>query len=186
MPQLEAKLYGLATSAYTAAKSALATKEYQTAIETAAEGNDYLERAIASTQQVTSIKSDLAAAARKVSKVSEVIEQQSSVLIRIRGDAFASGSAHLQESFLPTFALLAEILQRSTFRDYPIRIESHTSSLGNASVNRKLSMARADTVKTYFTDKGNIDVKRLTAAGLGETEPVATEGSDKAETEPQN
>lgn len=181
VPQLEAKLYGLAKSAHAAANSALATQEYQTAIETAAEGNDYLERAIASTQQVTSIKSDLVAVAREVSQVSEVSEQQNSVLIRIHGDVFAFGSAHLQEGFLPTFAHLAEILQRITFRDYPIRIESHTSSLGNASVNRRLSMARADTVKNYFIDQGNIDVKRLTAAGLGETQPIVTEGTGKEE-----
>jgi len=181
VPQLEAKLYALAKSAYAAAKSALATKEYQTAIETAAEGNDYLQRAIASTQQVTSIKSDLVEAARKVSKVSEVIEQQSSVLIRVQGDAFAVGSAHLQEGFLPTFALLAEILQRTAFRDYPIRVESHTTSLGNESVNRRLSMARADTVKNYFVDRGNINVERLTAAGLGETKPITSDGADKEE-----
>ena len=181
VPQLEAKLYGLAKSAYAAAKSALVTKEYQTAIETAAEGNDYLERAIASTQQVTSIKSDLVEAARQVPKVSEVIEQQDSVLIRVQGDAFAVGSAHLQEGFLPTFALLAEILQRAAFRDYPIRVESHTTSLGNESVNRRLSMARADTVKNYFVDRGNINVERLTAAGLGETKPITSEGVDKEE-----
>lgn len=181
VPQLEAKLYGLAKSAYAAAKSALATKEYQTAIETAAEGNDYLERAVASTQQVTSIKSDLVKAAWKVPKVSEVIEQQNSVLIRIQGDAFAVGSAHLQESFLPTFALLAEVLQRTAFRDYPIRVESHTTSLGNESVNRRLSMARADTVKNYFVDRGNIEVERLTAAGLGETKPITSDGADKEE-----
>ena len=181
VPQLEAKLYGLAKSAYTAAKSALATKEYQTAIETAAEGSDYLERAIASTQQVTSIKSDLVAAARKVPKVSEVIEQQNSVLVRVQGDAFAVGSAHLQEGFLPTFARLAEILQRTAFRDYPIRIESHTTSLGNESVNRRLSMARADTVKNYFVDQGNINVERLTAAGLGETKPLTSDGVNKEE-----
>ena len=181
VPQLEAKLYGLAKSAYAAAKSALATKEYQTAIETAAEGNGYLERAIESTQQVTSIKSDLVEAAWKVPKVSEIIEQQDSVLIRVQGDAFAVGSAHLQEGFLPTFALLAEILQRPAFRDYPIRVESHTTSLGNESVNRRLSMARADTVKNYFVDPGNIDVERLTAAGLGETKPITTDGADKQE-----
>ena len=181
VPQLEAKLYGLATSAYAAAKSALATKEYQTAIETAAEGNDYLERAIASTQQVTSIKSDLVAAARKVPKVSAVIEQQESVLIRVQGAAFAVGSAHLQEGFLPTFARLAEILQRTAFRDYPIRVESHTTSLGNESVNRRLSMARADTVKNYFIDPGNINVERLTAAGLGETKPLPSDGTNKEE-----
>ena len=181
VPQLEAKLYGLAKSAYTAAKSALATKEYQTAIETAAEGSDYLERAIASTQQVTSIKSDLVAAAWKVPKVSEVIEEQKSVLVRVQGDAFAVGSAHLQEGFLPTFARLAEILQRTAFRDYPIRVESHTTSLGNESVNRRLSMARADTVKNYFVDQGNINVERLTAAGLGETKPLTSDGVNKEE-----
>ena len=181
VPQLEAKLYGLAKSAYTAAKSALATKEYQTAIETAAEGSDYLERAIASTQQVTSIKSDLVEAARKVPKVSKVIEQQQSVLVRVQGDAFAVGSAHLQEGFLPTFARLAEILQRTDFRDYPIRVESHTTSLGNESVNRRLSMARADTVKNYFVDQGNINVERLTAAGLGETKPLTSDGVNKEE-----
>ena len=181
VPQLEAKLYGLAKSAYTAAKSALATKEYQTAIETAAEGSDYLERAIASTQQVTSIKSDLVAAAWKVPKVSEVIEQQKSVLVRVQGDAFAVGSAHLQEGFLPTFARLAEILQRTAFRDYSIRGESHTTSLGNESVNRRLSMARADTVKNYFVDQGNINVERLTAAGLGETKPLTSDGVNKEE-----
>lgn len=181
VPRLEAELYKLAKSAHTAAKSALAAKEYQTAIEAAGEGNDFLTRAVASTQQSTSIKSDLMEATRKIPKISHVIELQNSVLIRINGDAFASGSTYLQESFFPMFAELSVVLRRSAFRDYPIRIESHTSTLGNASVNRRLSMARADAVKNYFIDRGNIDVKRLTAAGLGETEPIATEGADREE-----
>lgn len=181
VPQLEPRLYELANSAYAAAKSALTAKEYQTAITAAAEGNDYLERAIANTQQLTSIKSDLVEAAAQISKISSVIEQQNSVLVRINGDVFASGSTHLQESFFSTFSQLSEILQRRAFSDYPVRIESHTSSLGNASVNRKLSMARADAVKNYLIDRGSVDVRRLTAAGLGETEPIATEGTNKEE-----
>jgi outer membrane protein OmpA-like peptidoglycan-associated protein len=103
------------------------------------------------------------------------------VLVRINGDVFASGSTHLQESFFPAFAELAELLQKRIFRDYPVRIESHTSSLGNASVNRKISMARADVVKNYLVDKGSIDVRRLTAAGLGETQPIVTDGTNKEE-----
>ena len=181
VPQLEAQLYELANSAYAAAKAALTAKEYQTAIEAAAEGNDFLARAIANTQQVTSIKSDLVEAARQIPKVSSVIEQRDSVLIRVNGNVFASGSASLQESFFPTFAQLAAILQRSAFLDYPVRIESHTSSLGNASVNRKLSMARADVVKNYLVGEGSIDVRRLTAAGLGETKPIATDGVSREE-----
>ena len=181
VPQLEAQLYKLANDAYAGAKAALTAKEYQTAIEAAAEGNDYLARAIANTQQLTSIKSDLMEAVRQIPEVSNVIERQDSVLIRIHGNAFASGSAHLQESFFSTFTQLAETLQRSAFQDYPVRIESHTSTLGNASVNRKLSMARADVVKNYLVDKGSVDVRRLTAAGLGETQPIATEGASKEE-----
>lgn len=179
VPRLEAQLYKLANAAYAGAKAALMAKEYQTAIEAASEGNDYLERAIANTQQLTSIKSDLVEAMRQIPEVSSVIEQSESVLIRIHGNAFASGSTHLQESFFATFTQLAEVLQRSAFLDYPVRIESHTSVLGNASVNRKLSMARADVVKNYLVDKGRVDVRRLTAAGLGETQPIATEGASK-------
>ena len=48
-------------------------------------------------------------------------------------------------------------------------------------VNRKLSMARADAVKNYLVDRGSVDVRRLTAAGLGETKPIATEGANKEE-----
>lgn len=183
VPQLETRLYELANSAFAAAKAALTAKEYQTAITAAAEGDDYLERAIANTQQLTSIKSDLVEASSQIPKVSSVIEQRNSVLIRINGDVFASGSTHLQESFFSTFSQLAEILQRRAFSDYPVRIESHTSLLGNASVNRRLSMARADAVKNYLVDSGNVNVRRLTAAGLGETQPIDTDG---ASTEEQN
>ena len=40
-------------------------------------------------------------------------------------------------------------------------------------------MARADVVKNYLVDNGNVDARRLTAAGLGETRPIATDGASK-------
>ena len=179
VPQLEARLYELANSAYAAAKAALTAKEYQTAITAAAEGSDYLERAITNTQQLTSIKSDLVGAAEQIPKISKVIEQQDGVLIRINGDVFASGSTHLQESFFSTFSQLAVILQRRAFLDYPVRIESHTGALGNASVNQRLSMGRAAAIRNYLVEQGKIDVRRLTAAGLGETKPIAADGANR-------
>ena len=179
VPQLEARLYELANTASAKAKTALASKEYETAIKASAEGNDYLERAIANTQQITSAKSDLAKVARQIPKAT-VIEQRDSVLIRIRGNAFAHGSTQLQKEFSATFAQLARVLRRGNFSSYPVRIEVHTSALGNASVNRNVSMGRADAIKRSLVEE-RVNPERLTVVGLGETQPIVENGANKEE-----
>ena len=103
VPQLEAKLYELANSAYEKSQSAFAAKEYDNAIKAAAEGDDYLQRAIANARQVTSAKSDLLRASKQVPNA-VVTEQRDSVLIRISGNAFAYGSSQIQPEFIDTFA----------------------------------------------------------------------------------
>ena len=179
VPQLEARLYELANTASAKAKTALASKEYETAIKASAEGNDYLERAIANTQQITSAKSDLVKAARQIPKAT-VIEQKDSVLIRIRGNAFAHGSTQLQKEFSATFEQLARVLRRGNFSSYPVRIEVHTSALGNASVNRNVSMGRADAIKRSLVEE-RVNPERLTVVGLGETQPIVENGANKEE-----
>jgi outer membrane protein OmpA-like peptidoglycan-associated protein len=179
VPQLEARLYELANTASAKAKTALASKEYETAIKASAEGNDYLERAIANTQQITSAKSDLVKAARQIPKAT-VIEQRDSVLIRIRGNAFAHGSTQLQKEFFATFEQLARVLRRGNFSSYPVRIEVHTSALGNASVNRNVSMGRADAIKRSLVEE-RVNPERLTVVGLGETQPIVENGANKEE-----
>ncbi len=179
VPQLETRLYELANTASAKAKTALASKEYETAIKASAEGNDYLERAIANTQQITSAKSDLAKAARQIPKAT-VIEQRDSVLIRIRGNAFAHGSTQLQKEFSATFEQLARVLRRGNFSSYPVRIEVHTSALGNASVNRNVSMGRADAIKRSLVEE-RVNPERLTVVGLGETQPIVENGANKEE-----
>ncbi len=179
VPRLEARLYELANTAYTQAKTAFANNEYETAIAASAEGSDYLERAIANAQRITSAKSDLLKAARQIPKAT-VIEQPDSVLVRIRGNTFAHGSIQLQKDFFATFEQLARVLRRESFSSYPVRIEVHTSALGSANLNRNVSMGRADAIKRSLVEE-RVNPERLTAVGLGETQPLIKEGPTKEE-----
>jgi outer membrane protein OmpA-like peptidoglycan-associated protein/tetratricopeptide (TPR) repeat protein len=54
-----------------------------------------------------------------------------------------------------------------------IEIAGHTDSFGSDAYNKKLSLARASAVRKFLTSKG-IDVKRVTAAGYGDTRPLAS------------
>ena len=181
VPQLEPQLYKLADSAYEKAISAFASKEYQMSIDTTKEAEDYLQRAITNAVQVTSAKSDLVAASKQVPKVTNVIEQRNSVLVRINGNVFAHGRTQIQKEFFTTFSGLAKVLRTAGFDAYPVHIEVHTSSLGTANVLKNLSMGRADTIKKYLIDEGRVEANRITAEGLGETQPIATDGHDKEE-----
>lgn len=53
-----------------------------------------------------------------------------------------------------------------------VTVEGHTDRLGSPAYNQKLSMQRADTVKTYLVTNGRVDASRITAVGKGETMPV--------------
>jgi len=180
VPQLEAKLYELANSAYERSQSAFAAKEYGNAIKAAAEGDDYLKRAIANARQVTSAKSDLLLASKQVSNAI-VTEQKDSVLIRIRGNVFAYGSRQIRAEFIDTFAQLAKVLRTAGFSKYPVRIEVHTSSLGDAKGNQNVSSGRADSIKQFLITDGRVDAGRITAVGLGETQPIVEDGPNKEE-----
>ena len=180
VPQLEAKLYELANSAYEKSQSAFAAKEYDNAIQASAEGDDYLQRAIANARQVTSARSDLLLASKQVPNAT-VTEQKDSVLIRISGNAFAYGSKQIRPEFIGTFTQLAKVLRTAGFSNYPVRIEAHTSSLGDAKGNQTVSMGRADSIKRFLTTDGRVDAERITAVGFGETRPIVKDGADKEE-----
>ena len=59
-------------------------------------------------------------------------------------------------------------------QDYKANIEGHTDASGPAEYNQMLSQKRAQVVADLIATEGNVDAKRLTAVGKGESTPVAS------------
>ncbi|MAA79997.1 MAG: hypothetical protein CL916_12150 [Deltaproteobacteria bacterium] len=85
---------------------------------------------------------------------------------------FETNSAVIESS---SFLLLDDVAD--ILRDFPaielIRIEGHTDSDGKASMNKRLSQSRAESVVRYLIRKG-ITKERMIAVGFGEEKPIAS------------
>jgi OOP family OmpA-OmpF porin len=56
-----------------------------------------------------------------------------------------------------------------------IKVVGHADRIGSHSYNQKLSVKRADSVKDYLVSKG-VPADKITASGVGETQPVTKPG----------
>ncbi len=65
-----------------------------------------------------------------------------------------------------------------------ITVEGHTDRLGSQAYNQKLSMRRAEAVKSYLVSAGGVDAGRISAVGMGESQPV-TKAEDCHGTKPK-
>lgn len=69
--------------------------------------------------------------------------------------------------------------------EYPyakLSIEGHADSIGNSKLNQKVSELRANAVRNFLIQKG-IEASRLSAIGLGENKPIATNLTRKGRAE---
>jgi outer membrane protein OmpA-like peptidoglycan-associated protein len=67
--------------------------------------------------------------------------------------------------------------------DHPeekLKISGHTDSDGHEDLNRKLSQARADAIKTYLMEQFKIDDARISAIGYGSSKPIVEETTDES------
>ncbi|WP_299098341.1 OmpA family protein [uncultured Winogradskyella sp.] len=83
---------------------------------------------------------------------------------------FQSGKASFQKSTDQVLQAMTAILKEYPRADFSI--EGHTDSQGSSSSNQALSERRANAVRDYLISNG-IAADRLTAAGFGESTPIA-------------
>jgi outer membrane protein OmpA-like peptidoglycan-associated protein len=90
---------------------------------------------------------------------------------RIYGINFDTDSDTIKPESKPTLDKITALMKAKP--DWKLRVEGHTDSSGNDAHNNDLSAKRAASVKAYLVSAGIADA-RLTPAGLGSTQPAAT------------
>ena len=86
------------------------------------------------------------------------------------GVNFNFNSSKLTPESYPILYDAAKTLLKN--REVSIEIQGYTDNIGTEAYNKALSQKRAEIVKNYLVSKG-IDSGRLTAIGMGESDPVA-------------
>ncbi|MEP6744544.1 MAG: OmpA family protein, partial [Gemmatimonadota bacterium] len=87
----------------------------------------------------------------------------------LSGVTFRSGSSALTTTSRPILDRVAEALVNNpTVR---VEIQGHTDNSGSAATNRRLSQARANSVRAHLISKG-VDGSRMIAAGYGPDQPA--------------
>jgi outer membrane protein OmpA-like peptidoglycan-associated protein len=83
---------------------------------------------------------------------------------------FNSGKATLKaESYSELNKLVRLLLENSSVR---IEVSGHTDNVGSASLNKRLSRSRAESVKNYLQSHG-VDAGRIEFQGYGFDRPIA-------------
>ena len=91
------------------------------------------------------------------------------------GLQFDTGSARLRSESTAVLQELKGALDQSP--SLRLRVEGHTDTTGSADGNQRLSQQRAEAVVAWLTQNG-VATSRLEAAGYGQTQPVADNGTE--------
>ena len=84
---------------------------------------------------------------------------------------FDTSKSNIKDQYKPEIAKVAEKLV-----EYPnatARIEGHTDNTGPRALNERLSLARANSVKSSLVNEYNVDASRLSTQGFAWDQPIA-------------
>lgn len=92
------------------------------------------------------------------------------------GVHFKTGSDSLTMESNAQLDELASVM--TAYPKVSIRVVGHTDNVGDAAMNKKLSDARAKSVKAYLVGKGIIG-RRIETLGMGQTSPIADNNTEE-------
>lgn len=96
--------------------------------------------------------------------------------VTLRAVNFETSSALLLSDSRVALEEVARTLKNQT--NLKVEISGHTDDVGNDGYNLMLSQQRAESVRQYLIGKG-VSADRLVAVGMGETQPVADNGTEE-------
>jgi len=125
----------------------------------------------ANKQNIASNKATIDANAAEASKrFSELSDYDTKAQLDVH---FASGSSDISEADQEALKKLAQ--NAASFTGYIIQVKGFADSSGNAAMNQKLSMERAQDVIAFLLQNCNVQVRHIVAPGaMGEAAPVAS------------
>lgn len=111
-------------------------------------------------------------------------ETETEIRIELAADVlFAFDSADIQPEAAAALAEAAAVIgERSRGA---VRIEGHTDGKGGEAYNQALSQRRAASVRDWFVQKEGLSQTDFIVAGLGESQPVASETNPDGSDDPQ-
>lgn len=105
-------------------------------------------------------------------KMAEVLRDGEKIIVRLKGNPFASGESQISESAKPVLEKVKQIL--STMDQEQVTIEGFADSTGSEKINQKISEQRAEAVAHYLLAENVVTQNQIEYEGLGEKIPVTS------------
>jgi outer membrane protein OmpA-like peptidoglycan-associated protein len=120
----------------------------------------------ANQQDIQGNQQDIEAQTKRFSELSEYDTKATATVL------FASGSSKISDSDQAALTALAQ--SATGVKGYIIQVKGYADSSGNAAMNQKLSMDRADAVVAFLLQNCKVPLRHIVAPGaMGVSDPAA-------------
>lgn len=110
-----------------------------------------------------------------------VYRDENDVLIKAHGFNFPVGKSNIEpENYAIVDKIITSVSEFPQFKK--LIISGHTDSTGNASINKRLSKERADSVKALLVSLAKIPGAKIETYGYGDAQPVSNENMKQGRT----